>query len=82
MPDEWTITDAWLLAAIAQAATEPAGEGATLTALVGTADMINHAIPGAGEVELAIQRLLGADLISVDSAVRRNRSADGHGRVA
>jgi hypothetical protein len=67
--DEWTITDAWLLAA--HAAPKPAGEGATLAAVIGTADMINHAIPGAGEVEVAIQRLLGAGLISVDSATER-----------
>jgi hypothetical protein len=64
--DQWGMPDAWLLAAIAIARLDPAGDGATLAEVLSAAEGINHATPTRGETELAIQRLLGAGLIVVD----------------
>jgi hypothetical protein len=64
--DQWGMPDAWLLAAIAIARLDPAGDGATLAEVLSAAEGINHATPTRGETELAIRRLLGAGLIVVD----------------
>lgn len=64
--DQWGMPDAWLLAAIAIARLDPAGDGATLAEVLSAAEGINHAAPTRGETELAIRRLLGAGLIVVD----------------
>ena len=70
-PDQWDISDAWLLAAIAIAPASEAGEGASLRAVISAADGINHAIPSESEVELALRRLMGAGLILVDDGAER-----------
>jgi hypothetical protein len=72
--DQWGMPDAWLLAAIATARPDPAGDGATLAEVLSAAEGINHAIPTQDETELAIRHLLGAGLIAV------NETAD-HFRV-
>jgi hypothetical protein len=64
--DQWSIADAWLLAAIAVSPADAAGGGATLAEVIGTTEMINHATPTREETELALRRLLGAGLIGVD----------------
>jgi hypothetical protein len=72
--DQWGMPDAWLLAAIRTARTDPAGDGASLVEVLSAADGINHAVPTRDETELAIQRLLGAGLIAVNETA-------GHLRV-
>src|SRR5262245_34062215 len=79
--DQWGMADAWLLAAISRARTDPAGDGATLTAVIVTAEGINHATPTREEAELAIRRLLGAGLIVVDSTASHFRVTDAAQRV-
>ena len=62
MPDtEWTISDGWILMSAFLAGGD---SGATLQMLVGTADVLNHAIPTRGELSRALTRLAGIGVIS------------------
>jgi hypothetical protein len=67
------MADAWLLAAIASARTDPSGDGATFASVLMTAEGINHATPTRGETELAIRNLLGSGLIEVDDRAEHFR---------
>lgn len=79
--DQWAMSDAWLLAAISTARTDPAGGGATLAAVIVTAEGINHATPTRDEVELAIRQLLGAGLIVVDGTASHFRVTEAGQQV-
>jgi hypothetical protein len=60
-PLQWVWSDAWVLAAIMM--TQQEG-GSSLTDVVAAADAINHAILMENEVESAVRKLLGAELIA------------------
>ena len=60
-PLQWLWSDAWVLAAIMM--TQQEG-GSSLTDVVAAADAINHAILMDNEVESAVRKLLGAELIA------------------
>src|SRR5260370_40246 len=60
-PLQWGWSDAWVLAAIMM--TQQEG-GSSLTDVVAAADAINHAILMENEVESAVRKLLGAELIA------------------
>jgi hypothetical protein len=78
--DRWDVSDAWLLASIAIAPTEHE-DGATLAAVLMTAEGINHATSTPGETELAIRRLLGAGLIVVDQSADHFRLTEAGQQV-
>lgn len=62
MPDtEWTINDGWILMSAFLAGGD---SGASLQMLVGTADVLNHAIPTRGELSRALTRLARIGVIS------------------
>ncbi|RZU76580.1 hypothetical protein EV384_5246 [Micromonospora kangleipakensis] len=58
---EWARSDAWVLAAIMVL---DGDEGSSLTEVVAAGDAINHAILLENEIEQAVRRLRGVDLIS------------------
>jgi hypothetical protein len=78
---EWGMADAWLLAAISSARTDPSGDGATLASVLLTADGINHATPTRGETELAIRNLLGSGLIVVEGSAEHFRLTEAGQKV-
>ena len=57
---EWTFADGWILMAVFLAARE---QQATLDAVVAAADMMNHAIPTALEVNQALGKLKAVDVL-------------------
>jgi hypothetical protein len=75
MGDEgWRWSDAWIFASLViaggagrhrRAPSSRRPEGVRLTDVLSTADHLNHAIPARQEVEAAVRRLIGADLITV-----------------
>jgi hypothetical protein len=79
--DQWGVPDAWLLASIHSARTDPAGDGARLAEVLSAAEGINHATPTRDETELAIQRLLGAGLIAVDETADHLRVTEAGEQV-
>jgi len=79
--DQWDMPDAWLLAAIATARPDTAGDGATLTEVLSAAEGINRATPTRDETELAIRRLLGTGLISVDRTADQFRLTEAGRQV-
>jgi hypothetical protein len=79
--DRWDMADAWLLAAIASAPPDPAGDGATLVAVLTAAEGINHATPTRDETELAIRRLLGTGLIAVGNTADHFRLTEAGQQV-
>jgi hypothetical protein len=79
--DQWGMPDAWLLAAIATARPDPAGDGATLAEVLSAAEGINHATPTREEAELAIRRLLGTGLIAVDDTADHFRLTEAGQQV-
>ena len=60
-PLQWVWSDEWVLAAIMM--TQKEG-GSSLTDVVAAADAVNHAILMGNEVESAVRKLLGAELIA------------------
>lgn len=56
----WAWNDAWILTATVFAFES---RGATLTGILGTADLINHAIPTAGQLSRAFSRLAACGLL-------------------
>jgi hypothetical protein len=65
----WSVTDAWLLQAIAYA-----GRRGDLSKVIGKADYINVAIPTRDELERSVNRLAAADLVEAAGArVRATR---------
>jgi hypothetical protein len=75
------MADAWLLAAISSAPTDPSGDGATMASVLMTAEGINHATPTRGETELAIRNLLGSGLIEVDDRAEHFRLTEAGQKV-
>ncbi|ASW56001.1 hypothetical protein [Plantactinospora sp. KBS50] len=70
----WRWADAWIFVALViaggagrhrRAATSRRPEGVRLADVLYTADHLHNAIPGRAEVEAAVRRLAGADLITV-----------------
>jgi hypothetical protein len=60
-------TDAWIFASL-----EAEGSrGTTLTTLIARADMLNHAIPTAAEIRLALRHLYAHGLVDVDGRTIR-----------
>jgi hypothetical protein len=68
MTAEWTITDAWLLSAVAGT---DAATGSSLVDVIARADAINHAIPAEEEFVRSIGRLHAAGLVEADLRVER-----------
>ena len=73
-PDEWRWSDAWIFVALViasgagrhrRAATTRRPEGVRLADILRTADHLNRSLPSRQEVEGAVRRLAGADLITV-----------------
>jgi len=67
-PPAWTMSDAWVFAAIAN---DGPSATHTLTELIGIADGINHAVLTEAEFTRAIGRLLAAGLIGADPETDR-----------
>ena len=75
MGDEgWRWSDAWIFVSLViaggagrhrRAPTTRRPEGVRLADVLSTADHLNRSIPGRHEVEAAVRRLIGAELISV-----------------
>jgi len=75
MGDEgWRLSDAWIFVSLViaggagrhrRSASTRRPEGVRLADVLSTADHLRRAIPGRQEVEVAVQRLAGAGLISV-----------------
>ncbi|MFG1882174.1 hypothetical protein [Micromonospora sp. NPDC049102] len=70
----WRWSDAWIFVSLViasgagrhrRSATSRRPEGVRLTDVLSTADHLNHAIPERHEVEAAVQRLVGAGLVTV-----------------
>src|SRR5215216_5902317 len=68
MTAEWTITDAWLLSAVAGS---DVATGNTLVDVIARADAINHAIPTEEEFARSIGRLVAAGLVGADLSADR-----------
>lgn len=68
MSRPWTLSDAWVFAALA--GTGP-GAGRDLTGIVAAADAINHAIPTEAEFAGAVGRLLAAGLVGAEPEADR-----------
>jgi hypothetical protein len=68
MTAEWTITDAWLLSAVAGS---DATTGSTLIDVISAADAINHAIPAEEEFARSMGRLVEAGVVDADLRVDR-----------
>lgn len=71
---QWTWNDAWILTATSLMHKRG---GATLAEIIGAADVINHAIPTAGELSRAFSRLVGCGIVQVKNdryLLARNRS--------
>src|SRR5687767_1532127 len=70
---QWAWKDAWILAATSLVHQRG---GATLAEIIGAADVINHAIPTAGELSRAFSRLVDCGNIQVKNdryLLARNR---------
>ena len=74
-PSGWTMSDAWVFAAIANDR-PPAAH--TLVQLIAMADGINHDVLTEGELTRAIGRLLSAGLIEADPKADRYRHSGGY----
>ncbi|HKD87486.1 MAG TPA: hypothetical protein VKB62_03045 [Streptosporangiaceae bacterium] len=73
MNDSWTVSDAWLLAAIALT-----GGAKTLAKVIGTADAIDHNVCTEVEFCRSVGRLIAAGLIAADPYQDRYRpTTDG-----
>lgn len=59
---QWTWNDAWILTATSLMHKRG---GATLVEIIGAADVINHAIPTAGELSQALSRLIDCGIVQV-----------------
>ncbi|PZM97563.1 MAG: hypothetical protein DIU79_02335 [Actinobacteria bacterium] len=94
--DTWRWTDAWIFVAVIiangagrhrRSPSSRRPEGIRIADVVATAHHLNHAIPTRSDVELAIRRLAGMNLITVDDGwiqvsptgaeLWRNRPRDG-----
>ncbi|MGW4465876.1 hypothetical protein [Micromonospora sp. NPDC004704] len=88
MGDEgWRWADAWIFVSLViaggagrhrRSATTRRPEGVRLADVLSTADHLNHAIPGRHEVEAAVRRLAGAELINVADGWFRVTPAGEH----
>jgi len=67
MPNAWTLSDAWVFAAIAYVADTGVVGEQTLSDVITYADMINHAIPSEDEFVQAIGRLTATGIVSVSA---------------
>jgi hypothetical protein len=61
---QWTWNDAWILIAISFVHKKG---GATLAEIIVAADVINHAIPTAGELSSAFSRLVTCGIVQVNN---------------
>ena len=71
---QWAWNDAWILTATSLMHKRG---GATLAEIIGAADVINHAIPTAGELSRAFSRLVDCGIVQVKNdryLLARNRS--------
>jgi hypothetical protein len=59
---EWSWNDAWILTATSLVHKKG---GATLAEIMGAADLVNHAIPTAGELSHAFSRLVDCGIVQV-----------------
>ena len=61
---QWAWNDAWILTA--SSLVQKKG-GATLAEIIGAADVINHAIPTAGQLSRAFSRLVDCGIVQVEN---------------
>lgn len=67
MPNAWTLSDAWVFAAIAYVADAGSAGEQTLSDVISYAELINHAIPAEDEFVQAIGRLTATGIVRVSA---------------